>query len=69
MLKALLRRVRQFMQAGVMAELAAIRAELVAIRMELARRDALAQQFEAALLTLALHAQERGESPKESSAF
>ena len=48
MLKAFLRRVRGFMQAEVMAELATLRAEL-------AQRD---QAAEAALLAIALHATE-----------
>jgi outer membrane protein TolC len=45
--KALLRKVRRFMQAEVMDELARLRAEL-------AQANALARQMEAALLSLAL---------------
>ncbi|HQT47358.1 MAG TPA: hypothetical protein PLY97_09070 [Acidocella sp.] len=47
MVKALLRKVRRFMQAEVMDELARLRAEV-------AQATALAQQMEAALLSLAL---------------
>lgn len=47
MVKALLRRVRRFMQAEVMDELARLRAEV-------AQANALAGQMEAALLSLAL---------------
>jgi 3,4-dihydroxy-2-butanone 4-phosphate synthase len=50
MLKRLLRRLRGFMQAELMAEIAALRGEM-------ARRDELAplvRQMEAALLTIAL---------------
>jgi hypothetical protein len=57
MLKHLLRRLRGFMQAEMMAELAAMRAEMAAMRAEMARRDELAplaRQMEAALLTIAL---------------
>ncbi len=53
MLKALLRRVRRFLQAEVMAELSALRADL-------AQRDKAA---EAALLAIALHATEPRDPP------
>lgn len=39
MLKAVLRRVRGFMLAEVMAELVGLRAEILALRGEVARRD------------------------------
>jgi hypothetical protein len=57
MLRRLLGRVRGFMQAETMAELAALHAELATIRAEMARRDEMAplvRQMEAALLTIAL---------------
>ena len=53
MVKLFLRRVRRFLQAEVMAELATLRAEL-------AQRDKAA---EAALLAIALHATEPRDPP------
>jgi hypothetical protein len=55
MLKHLLRRLRGFLQAEMMAELAAMRSEMAGMRAEMARRDELAplaRQMEAALLTI-----------------
>jgi len=60
MVKGVLRRVRRFLNAEVMAELAAIRAEM-------ARKDEMAplvRQMEAALLTIALAGKEEGEEEK-----
>jgi hypothetical protein len=70
MLKAVLRRVRGFMLAEVVTELAALRAEILALRGEIARRDELAReelapvlrQTEEALLTIALNSREEGKS-------
>jgi hypothetical protein len=52
MLKALLRRIRAFMQAEIMTELALLRTEI-------ARQSLHTQQVEAALMTLTL-LQEKG---------
>jgi hypothetical protein len=63
MLKAVLRRVRGFMLAEVVTELAELRAEILALREVVARRDELApvlRQTEEALLTIALNSREEG---------
>ena len=69
MLKAVLRRVRGFMLAEVMAELTGLRAEILVLRGEIARRDELApvlRQTEEALLTIALNSRQGSEGPSRA---
>ena len=51
MLRALLRRLRRFLTADLLAEISALRAEVAVLRQDMTAHDA---KIEAALLTIAL---------------